>query len=356
MAVFGDNPLGWRVMSVIAGTLGMGASMRAMWHASEDRFATVAFGILLATGFHLFVHTRIAMLDIFMVSALAVAAWGFASAIRKPEQGRIRLALTGIAIGCALGAKWNAVPLAMVFGLTFFAARFAAGRRRLLTSRRGAPVPGVSLLEAFVWLGLLPLVVYALTFAPGYWLGTQYHPSPLAQHGIIALHLEILELQQQVLSPHTYQSTWEQWTLNTRGIWYLYEEVDGAQRGVLLIGNPLTMLLGLPALVWCLVVGLYRNDWARLAMAVGYAVSLGFWLIAPKPVQFYYHYFIPSVFLLGALALSLSDLRQAGWRRVSYAVLAASTAVFAIFFPILSAAALEGPMSFTHWMWLDGWR
>ncbi|MEO1221593.1 MAG: glycosyltransferase family 39 protein, partial [Pseudomonadota bacterium] len=87
MAVFGDNPLGWRVMSVIAGTLGMGASMRAMWHASEDRFATVAFGILLATGFHLFVHTRIAMLDIFIVSALAVAAWGFASAIRKPEQG-----------------------------------------------------------------------------------------------------------------------------------------------------------------------------------------------------------------------------------------------------------------------------
>jgi dolichyl-phosphate-mannose--protein O-mannosyl transferase len=356
MAVLGDNSLGWRIMSLIGGTLAVASSMRAMWHASEDRFATIAFGILLVTGFHLFVHARIAMLDIFMVSALSVGAWGFASAIRKPEQGRTRLALTGMAIGCAMGAKWNAVPLAMVFGLAFFGARLTAGRRRLLLSRRGAPVPGISLLEASVWLGILPLVIYAATFAPGYWLGTQFQPSPLVQHGIFALHSEILELQRQVLSPHNYQSTWEQWTLNSRGIWYLYEHVDGAQRGVLLIGNPLTMLLGLPALVWCLVAGLYRNDWARLAMAVGYTVSLGFWIVAPKPIQFYYHYFIPSVFLLGALALSLSDLRQAGWPKMSYGVLAASVGVFAVFFPILSAAALSGPMSFTDWMWLDGWR
>ncbi|WP_298304149.1 glycosyltransferase family 39 protein [uncultured Erythrobacter sp.] len=354
--VFGDNPLGWRIMSLLAGTLAIGASMRAMWHASCDRFATVAFGGLLVTGFHLLVHTRIAMLDIFMVSFLSMAAWQFAAAIREPETGRWRLALTGIAIGLSLGSKWNAVPLAMVFGLTFLAARLSAGRRRLVLSRRGAPVPGVSLLEAFLWLGALPLAVYALTFAPGYWLGTELQPSPLVQQGIVAFHAEILELQSQVLSPHTYQSTWQQWTLNLRGIWYLYEEVDGAQRGVLLIGNPLTMLLGLPALVWCLVVGLFRNDWARLAMVVGYGVSLGFWLIAPKPVQFYYHYVIPSVFLLGALALSLSDLREAGWAKLSYGVLAGSGVLFAVFFPILTAAALADPVSFSNWTWIDGWR
>jgi len=354
--LFGDNPLGWRIMSLLAGTLAIGASMRAMWHASADRFATVAFGVLLITGFHLFVHARIAMLDIFMVSFLSLAAWQFAAAIREPETGRWRLALTGIVLGCALGSKWNAVPLAMVFGLTFFVARLSAGRRRLVLSRRGAPVPGISLLEAFLWLGVVPLAVYALTFAPGYALGTWLQPSPLVQQGLIAFHGEILELQRQVLSPHTYQSTWQQWVLNLRGIWYLYEEVDGAQRGVLLIGNPLTMLLGLPAVLWCLVVGLLRNDWSRLAMVVGYGVSLGLWLIAPKPVQFYYHYVIPSVFLLGALGLSLSDLREAGWAKLSYGVLAASTVFFAVFFPILTAAALDNPLCFANWTWIDGWR
>ncbi len=356
ISIFGDSALGWRIMPLLAGTIALFASMRALWHASYDRFATIAFGVLLVTGFPLYIHARIAMLDIFMVAFLTLAAWQFAAAIREPERGRWRLIATGIAIGCALASKWNAVPMAMAFGLTFFAARLSAGRRRLFTSARGIPVPGVSLVEAAIWLGALPLAVYALTFLPGYSLGSQSQPSPLVEHGLIGLHNHILELQQSVKDPHRYQSTWSQWVLNTRGIWYLYEFVDGAQRGVLLIGNPITMLLGIPAMAWCLVMGLLRGDWAKIAVVVGYGVSLGLWLIAPKPVQFYYHYFMPSVFLLGGLALTLSDLRKAGRTWIAYGTLSASAAMFALFFPIISGAPLDGPNAFADWTWLNGWR
>ncbi|MGB7371176.1 phospholipid carrier-dependent glycosyltransferase [Erythrobacter sp.] len=356
MALAGDNPLGWRIMPLVAGTLAVGSAMRALWHASHDRFACIAFGVLLVSGFHLFVHARIAMLDIFMAAFLALAAWQFAAAIREPETGRVRLAACGAAIGCALASKWNAVPLAMSFGLVFFAARLSAGRRRLFASRRGVPVPGISLVEAFVWLGLFPLAIYALAFAPAYALGTAAEPSVLAEQGLIDLHREMLSLQQMVLTPHAYQSTWDQWVLNTRGIWYLYANVDGAQRGVLLIGNPLTMLLGLPALAWCLWDGLRRADWAKLAVVAGYVASLGLWLVAPKPVQFYYHYVVPSLFVLAALALSLADLRARGHHWWSYGVLAGSVALFAVFYPILSADALDGPRSFADWAWIAGWR
>ncbi len=353
--LFGDNPLGWRIMSLVFGTIAVGAAMRAFWQASHDRFACVAFGVLLATGFHLFIHARIAMLDIFMAGFLAIAAWQFAAACREPETGRWRLAITGIAIGCALASKWNAVPLAMVPGLTFFAARLSAGRRRLITSTRGIPVPGISLAEAFVWLGVVPLAMYAATFAPGYWMSEDGGPSLLSTGGLIAFHQEILALQRQVITPHAYQSTWDQWVLNTRAIWYLYEYTDGAQRGVMLIGNPLTMLLGLPALVWCLGTGIVRGDWAKLGAVIGFSVSLGLWLIAPKPVQFYYHYVMPSCFLLAALALCLSELRSNGWAKLSYGVLAASVAIFALFYKVLSAAPLDGLMSFEKWAWIAGW-
>ena len=357
IALLGDNPLGWRIMSLVFGTLALFASMRALWHASLDRFATIAFGLLLATGFHLFIQSRIAMLDVFMAAFLAVAAWQFAASIRQPETGRWRLALTGVALGFAMGAKWNAIPLAVLPGLTFFAVRLSAGRRRLFMSRRGAPVPGITLMEAAVWLGIVPLAAYALTFLPGYWLGEYLRPSPLAVKGLIGFHGEILALQKQVLAPHIYQSNWPQWMLNIRGIWYLYEVVDGAQRGVLLIGNPLTMLIGLPALAWCLASGAWRGNWAKLAAVIGYAASLGLWLIAPKPVQFYYHYFVPHFFLLAALALSLSDLRRAEWGRwLAWGTLAASAGVFALFYKVIAAAPLEGPMSFAKWAWLAGWR
>lgn len=357
MALLGDTPLGWRIMPLAFGTLAFFAALRAMWHASHDRFATIAFGILLATGFQLLIQSRIAMLDIFMAAFLAVAAWQFAGACAQPEQGRRRLALTGIALGLAMGAKWNAIPLAVLPGLAFLVARARAGRRRLLLSRRGAPVPGVTLVEAFVWLGIVPLVTYALTFLPGYWLAEYLRPSPLAEQGLIGLHSEILSLQQQVLTPHTYQSNWPQWVLNTRAVWYFYGPADGAQRGVLLIGNPLTMLIGLPALLWCLVSGALRENWTKLGVAIGYAAALGLWVIAPKPVQFYYHYFVPSLFLLAALALVLADLRRTHWGRwPAWATLTASAGVFAWFYPIIAALPLKGPGSFVTWMWIEGWR
>jgi dolichyl-phosphate-mannose-protein mannosyltransferase len=357
IAIFGDNPLGWRIMPLLAGAIALGASMRALWHASEERFATIAFGVLLATGFPLFVHARIAMLDIFFAAFLALAAWQFAAAIREPEKGRWRLALTGIALGAAMGAKWNAIPLATLPGLTFFAARLSAGRRRLIFSRRGIPVPGVSLAEAFIWLGVVPLTVYAATFMPGYWLGDALRPSPLSENGLIGLHQEIIRLQRSVIAPHPYQSDWMQWVTNTRGIWYLYEFADNAQRGVLLIGNPVTMLAGLPALLWCVWTGVRRKNWARLGVVIGYAVALGFWMIAPKPVQFYYHYMMPSCFLLAALALTLNDLvSHPRGRWVAGGVLAGSLAIFAYFFPILSAGPLEGEYSFLSWAWIEGWR
>lgn len=357
MWVFGDTPLGWRIVPWLCGVLAYFAALRAMWHASLDRYATAAFGVMLGTGFALFIHSRIAMLDIVMVAALAVAAWQFAAACAQPETGRRRLALTGVAIGAALGAKWNAIPLAMVPGLAFFVARAFAGRRRLLLSRRGAPVPGVTLIEAFVWLGFVPLAVYAATFVPGYWLAEPLHPSPLATEGLIGLHADIFKLQSQLVTPHRYMSHWQQWVLNLRGIWYLYEAVDGAQRGVLLIGNPLTMLLGLPALAWCLVRGVWVRDWTRLGAVIGYGVSLGLWVIAPKPVQFYYHYLVPSIFLLAALALTCSDLRRAGRVRwLAWAIPAASAAMFAWFFPIIAALPLARPNSYLVWAWLEGWK
>ena len=42
-----------------------------------------------------------------------------------------------------------------------------------------------------------------------------------------------------------------------------------------------------------------------------YAASLGLWIVAAKPVQFYYHYLLPSMALLAGLALALDELWRA---------------------------------------------
>ncbi len=352
IGLLGDHPWAWRVPSALAGALALWAAMRALWYASLSRFATLAYGVLLATGFMVFIHARIAMLDMFMVAALAVAFWQCAAAVREPEHGRRSLAIAGVALGLALGTKWNAIPLAPLPGLAFLATRVHACGWRGALGRRGAPVPGIRLAEAAVWLGVVPLAIYALTYLPAYLI----EPAEVSQRGFIGLHQMMLRMQESVIKPHPYQSVWTDWIIDRRAIWYLYEPVDGAQRGVLLIGNPLTMLLGLPAVVWCGWMGLARKRLDALAVFLIYAASLGMWIVAAKPIQFYYHYFLPSMALLAALALALDALRQRGWGWLSWTVLVGSVCLFVWFFPILDAAPLDGPRAFERWMWLDSWR
>lgn len=352
LAAAGDDAFGWRIAPALAGTLALFAAMRALWFASRDRFATLAYGLLLASGGFLFVQARIAMLDVFMALFLLLALWQLAAAVREPETGRWRLLSAGAALGLSLASKWSVAPLLPLPGLAFLAARAAAGRRRLFLSRRGVPVPGVSLAEATLWLGLVPLLVYWASFAPV----AAAAGEPIGPVAFIALQHEMVALQQSVVESHPYQSTWPQWLLNIRPIWYLYEPVAGAQRGVLLLGNPLTALAGLPALAWCLWTGLVRRRWDALAVAVLYLVALGTWMIAPKPVQFYYHYFLPHLFLLAALALYLGALWQRGARVLPVGLPLASLVLFAWFFPIHSAAPLADEYGFQRWMWLDSWR
>jgi hypothetical protein len=59
---------------------------------------------------------------------------------------------------------------------------------------------------------------------------------------------------------------------------------------------------------------------------------------------------------MAALALALDELWKRGWRRLPLLVLAGSAGMFVYFWPILTAAPLDGPDAFLRWTWLDSWR
>ncbi|AKQ41826.1 hypothetical protein CP97_07010 [Aurantiacibacter atlanticus] len=350
--LFGDTPFGWRIPSLAFGTLALFAVMRAAWFSSRTRLASMLTGLFVATNYFLFVHARVAMLDVFMVGLLMLALWMFAGAVRENETGRWRLAIAGVALGGAMAAKWNAIPVAILPGLAFLIARLASGRSRFLLSRRGWPVAGIPLWEAGIWLGLVPLILYALTYWP-----FLFWTVPAGNHtGLIDLHSTMLALQTQVPEPHPYQSVWWQWIGNQRAIWYLYEFADGAQRGIMLIGNPVTMWFGLIALLWCAWAGWRERRMDCLAVVLLYGASLAMWVVAPKAVQFYFHYFLPAMFLSGAMALGVERLWQKGERLVPWALILGALGFFVYWYPILTAAPLDDPQDFLHWAWTRGWQ
>ncbi|MDE2436423.1 MAG: phospholipid carrier-dependent glycosyltransferase [Sphingomonadales bacterium] len=351
----GDTPLHWRIPSAIAGAIGLYAFSRLVWLVSGNARATLAATFLLATDFSWFIQSRIAMLDMFMACFGMIALWQVAAAHRRPGQGHWRLALAGVFAGLALGAKWSVAPALILPGLAFLALKIRDTGARFLTASSGGLVPGITLIEAGVLLGIVPLAVYWLTFWPAF----HWTPNAVNPWDPIGWHQEMLRLQDSVVKLHPYRSRWYQWIVDWRAVWYLYQPIDGAQRGIVLIGNPFTMLAGLLGLGWALWAGVKRRRGDALTFALLYLFTLGFWVFNTKPIQFYYHYLLPGAFLMACLALALDDLwqRHDRWRWLTPASLAASAALFAWFFPIISAWPLCcGRPSFEFWMWLPSWR
>jgi len=222
-----------------------------------------------------------------------------------------------------------------------------------LLSRDMAPVRGVSMLETLFWLGPVAATVYLATFIPAFF----YRTDPLALSDLLAFQFHMLEIQQWPMAPHGYRSRPWQWMLDLRPIWFFYQPVDGIQRGVLLVGNPAVMWSGLVALPVAFFLGLRRRDHGLLALVGAYAVALGTWTVIPKPVMFYHHYLLPSLLLGAILAGVLDRLWLARGRRDGPIVLiAVAMLIFWDFYPILSAAPLDGPQAFRHWTWFESWR
>jgi dolichyl-phosphate-mannose--protein O-mannosyl transferase len=347
MAMFGDNPFGWRVMSAVFGAILVFAGVMAARWLLATRPAAIMTGALLLLSPMLFIQSRIAMLDIFMASFLMLAFWMMAAAAHGGFRDRRHLALAGAFLGCATACKWTAIPL-VAMAVLFYLALRRRGRQAKASGRSQA-----SFIEGLMWLGPFAGLVYLASFLPLMFL--RFDAVPLG--GILSRQFDMLTLQSSPMASHTYQSLWWQWVLSLRPIWYFYEPLDGIQRGVLFIGNPAISWGGLVALILCLWAWHKQRDGALLAIVLLWAASVAFFIVIPKPVMFYYHYFPASLLLCFAIAGVLDRwFWQKGNRLVPALCIGFCALLFLEFYPIISAAPLGDPQDFNRWMWLDSWR
>jgi dolichyl-phosphate-mannose-protein mannosyltransferase len=331
IALFGDDPIGWRALSTVAGVATM-LSLYAIALRLFGEVRTAATAALLALlNQMLFVQARIAMLDTFAAAflfmSIALLVWGHG------RPGRGWLVAAGLSLGLAIGCKWSALPYLAPLGLA------------VLWFWRG------DWFRAGLAFGGAAALAYLATFAPAIF----YARDPIKLDEIIPYQLRMFELQTRPLSAHTYQSAPWQWPLITRPIWYLYEPVQGVLRGVLLLGNPAIMWGGLVALASCLWDG-WRERQGRLLLLAGlYLFAFGILIVIPKKIGFYYYYHLPGLVLPLLIAATFHHLYRLKERWLPAAFLAISFVLFAYFYPILSAAPLDDPQAFQRWMWLSTW-
>ena len=307
---------------------------------TRQRRAGLIAGLLALFGNTVFVQARIAMLDTFMAAllagGLALLLWALRSEARVWTKWLGGAALLGLAVG----TKWAALPYLGMAGAGLLALRW----------RRGRPLV-LPLIPALAALSGVAGAVYLLTFLPAF----GYASEPLTLARLLSLQGEMYRLQTQVLPHHNYQSSWWSWPLMLRPIWYLYEPVDGAQRGILLVANPVVAWGGLAAVVGCLWFGARRRSLAILAPAALWGGSVAIFAVIPKSLGFFYYYYPSTLWLAVALAVAFAAHDPDARRRWDEWCVTLTLGLFAYFWPVLSAAALGGPRAFRHWTWFAGW-
>ena len=245
--LFGDNSLGWRFFSTLGGTATVLGVFAILW-LMLGRVRPAVFGALFATfNFTVFVQARIGMLDGFMAAfaLLGIAALLWAMRAGDGRAAWMRWLLGSVLLGLAVASKWSAAPFVAFAGFAFIAVRLHDARMRgrsvfaALNAGGHRHWPGMAAIPALLLLGTVSVATYFLTFSPAFF----YRFEPMTLTGLLPFQAVMYHQQTQILPSHPYQSSWWSWPFMVRPIWYLYERADGAQRGVLLIGN-LAILYG----------------------------------------------------------------------------------------------------------------
>ncbi|UUL82819.1 phospholipid carrier-dependent glycosyltransferase [Sphingomonas qomolangmaensis] len=361
IALFGDNPIGWRAMSTLAGTATVLGGF-AILMLGFGRVRVAALGAyLLAINQTVFVQARIAMLDgflgAFVTCGIAALLWAMRA---RPEQRMARIVLAGALLGCAVAVKWSAAPYVAVACLAVLLLSpvrpelvegpsfFSTGERKNIASTGSARTGIGGRALAAVILGLTALAAYFATFTPAFF----YARDALTLADLLPLQQQMYAQQTVVLRPHPYQSDWWSWPLMLRPIWYYYERDLGIMRGILLLGNPAIFWSGLVAVAACLGAGL-RGSRAHLALALLWLFSIAIYVVIPKSLGFFYYYHLSGIFVTLAIPPALILFKR-GNADLWFAT--AATAVFVYFYPIIAAAPLPNDQAFLRWMWFASWR
>lgn len=356
IAAFGYNAFGWRIAAVVAGALGIALLyLLARRLLGSTLGAAIAAG-LLAIDFLHFVHSRVAMLDVF-ITLFSLAAVTFAvldrdhalaraAGSRNLVLGRPWRLAAGAAAGAAIACKWSGA-LALI-GVILLVVTWELARRR--ADGRGAwvlralreeglsVVVGLMVIPATVYaasyIGRAPGEVLALPWAAGSWL-----------RGVVDQNLLMFHVHVTIAVHHPYESPAWAWLLVKQPVAYYFDTFQGNYQEILALGNPLVWWSSVPALGY-VAYRAVRNRTVfgpEPVILIAFLISLVPWLLVMgvRNAVFLF-YLLPTVpFMCLALAyVAVQLVRHWPGRVVAGLFLVASLAAFAFYYPVLAAVPL----------------
>ena len=336
----GRHALAWRLPGLLfaAGLAFFLVLLARRLFASAVLPALVGLAVLVDGS--MFAQARIGMNDIY-VATLIVAGWYFVIAAHRPRRwATLDVLIAGLLFGLALAAKWAGAYT--LVGLLI--ASIAVTARAYERGHPGAGGPldlfarrGLNALVLFVAFAVIPAAVYLASYVR--WFG-----GPTIPYGwnLVELTQQMYWYHSGLTAPHPAGSPWWSWPLVLKPVyWYFGASTGGDNAYIYDTGNVALFWAGIVAFGWCAIAAVRARSLPLAIVVFAGLVQYVAWIPIGR-VLFFYHFFTVLPFYLLALAAGLAYLWETGRARLVVGYLAVATAVFAYFYPFISAQPFPG--------------
>lgn len=353
IAVFGDNEFGWRFATALIGTLLILVFARLVHVLFYSPLLTALGAALMALDGLLLVHSRTALLDLFLTFfvLIGVLLWH-----------RDRHWWAGLVFGLALGCKWSAVYFIVVIALV-------AVYRILVNMDVRDSLKLIA--KKFTQYGVLPVVVYLLTWT-GWFISDRGWARQSSSNPFIAwlnYHSEMLNFHTGLTESHPYQANPWSWLIMGRPTSFFYDTPKncGAKdcaREVLALGTPILWWMGTIAIA--VVIGYWIKSLVNRSVdSAASIVTLGIiagylpWFAMQERTMFSFYAIIIEPFMILAIVYCAKLLLDSGIKpSVSQSIVAGLFALVVLCFLYFLPLYTGQTITYADWkmrMWFNSW-
>lgn len=351
--IFGDNEFGWRFSSAIIGTLLILLIALIAHKLFYSPLLTALAAALAALDGLALVHSRTALLDLFLTFFTTCAVYFWLQRKRW---------WMGFFLGLALSTKWSGLYFLLLIGAV------ALYRIFVLFPPRQMLKP---LVNTFLTTLVLPLGIYIASWS-GWFLSKRGWDRTWSNSIVKSFwhyHAEILNFHTTLTEKHTYQANPWSWLVQGRPTSFFYASPKGCSSAscsqeVLALGTPLlwwaaTIALFVVVGLWIKSLYLHRSDRALNLIVLGVGAGYLPWFFFQKRTVFSFYAIVFEPFMILALVYCakrlLSIKGREGIAQIAVGVFVALVFLnFIYFFPLFRGEVI----TYDAWharMWFESW-
>ena len=248
--IFGDSEFGWRFMGALLGSVMVILIALIAQRLFRNAFLTICASALIAMDGLALVHSRTALLDIYLSFFVLLATYFFVMRWHW---------WAGLALGLAVATKWS--------GLYFLALFAAIAIYRAFTLHTGRKLIKPTL-KTFTQYAVLPVLVYFSSWS-GWFLSNRGWARDYSSNVITSFvhyHSQMLGFHTGLVEKHSYQANPWSWIVMGRPTSFYYQSpkdcgADKCAQEVLALGTPFLWWLG--AIAVAVVIGFWIKSFAQ---------------------------------------------------------------------------------------------